>query len=96
MFKANGYYIIESKEEFLKNWDASWKRYDNAVMPYGFDVETATFPMALVYCESWDAHFCGSWDYQDVAETKEIILKAYQEEIDFFIKKKFELNQFEA
>ena len=89
MFSMKGYRIVETKEEFLKKWSPTWWRYDNKLMPGNFSIDTATFPMALHYIEDWE-----HWSYYPFEETKNIILEAYQEKIDFFTKRIQELKLF--
>lgn len=93
MFKGNGYRIIETKEEFLKDWSASWGRYDNAIMPRTFSLDKAIFPMALYYYDSCDPHFCGSWGYVSLEKATAEILKAYQEKIDYLTERFQKLKQ---
>jgi hypothetical protein len=94
MFQGNGYRIIETKEEFLKDWNTSWKRYDHAVMPDDFSLDKTTFPMALYYYEPWDYHCCGNWAYVSLEKAAAEILKTYQENIDYFTERVQKLKQF--
>lgn len=94
MFKANGYRIIETKEEFLEEWNARWERYNSAVMPYSFNLDKATFPIALRYWESFDPRCCGSWSIEPLEETKAIILQAYQDKVNHFTNKIEQLKNF--
>ena len=77
MFRANGYCIVETKEEFLENWDSRWNRWRYQAMPRDFDIETATFPMALIYCESFDSHSCGTYYFTPMEEAISVILTEY-------------------
>lgn len=77
MFRANGYCIVETKKDFLENWDSRWQRWRGQTMPRDFDVETATFPMALIYCESFDSHCCGSYSFTSMEKAISVILTEY-------------------
>ena len=77
MFRANGYCIVETKEDFLENWDSRWERWRGQAMPRDFDIETATFPMALIYCESFDSHCCGSYSFTSMEKAISVILTEY-------------------
>lgn len=89
MFKMNGYRIVETKEEFEKEWKPSWRRYDGFEMPGGFSLEKATFPMALHhnYNADYDPYSCGSWSYAPLEMAIVEITKAYEEEIEYFTKR---------
>lgn len=92
MHFGNNCYLFESKEEFLKRYNKALNRYNYSQMPKDFDIEKATFPMAVRYYDSFDPHFCGSFLCIPVEEAKEEISKAYQESIQFFIEKQKELE----
>ena len=92
MFKMNGYRIIETKEEFLSDWNPTFERYDGAVMPIRFDIDKATFPLAVEYHESWDNHFCGSWFIVPIEEARENILAAYREHIAHLMEQEAKLT----
>ena len=87
MFKSTNYRIIETKEEFLIDWNERCGRYNYAMMPSSFNIDEASFPLALYFSESYDPHCCGSWSIEPLEEAKAIILKAYKDNIDYFTKK---------
>ena len=63
MIKVNDFVIVESKEEFEKYLHPYNKdRFDGAILPSRFNLETAKFPLALKRHPSWDAHFADSWE----------------------------------
>lgn len=92
MFRANNYYIIENKEDFLENWDKNWERLANAVMPNNFDLAKAKFPLALYRVESWQPQFCDNFSYASMEKAIEEITKAYDEEIEYFTDRKKRLK----
>lgn len=96
MFDAKCYRIIETKEEFLEDWNSTFKRYDHAVMPTNFSIDKATFPMALKYCSSWDSHCCGSWFFVSIEEARENILKIYQDRISYLLQQQAKLIKFSS
>ena len=96
MFATKTYRIIESKEEFLKEWNGAWRRYARAAMPRDFDVDTATFPLALGYRESFDERSCGDWDIKPLEEVRANILQAYKEEMEYLMKRTKDLEGFEG
>jgi hypothetical protein len=81
MLLGNGYYIVETKEEFMSRWDSSCNRFNYNAMPYDFDIELASFPLALRFQDSFDPHFCDNYIIVPMAEAYDNILKAYEEEI---------------
>jgi hypothetical protein len=63
MIKVNDFVIVESKEEFEKYLHPYNKdRFDGAILPSRFNLETTKFPLALERYSSWDAHFADSWE----------------------------------
>lgn len=81
MLVGNGYYIVETKEEFISRWSPNGNRFNYNAMPYGFNPELASFPLALRFQDSFDPHFCGCYTIVPMAEAYDNILKACEEEI---------------
>lgn len=94
MFRANGYNIIETKEEFLSDWNPKTQRWNYNAMPQEFDVNTATFPIALKYIEPWDSHCCGTYIIVPIKEAVSYILTEYDSMLKNITNKKKALERF--
>lgn len=82
MIKVNDFVIVESKEEFEKYLHPYNKdRFDGAILPSRFNLETAKFPLALKSHPSWDAHFADSWEVLDLDTATTEMIKALNEGI---------------
>lgn len=95
MFNANNFRIIETKEEFLKDYNPENKVYDRigVMMPQSFNVDEVNFPIAMKYVDSWDAHFRGYWYVTPMEEALENIKKEYQKQINYYTNKMIEINK---
>ena len=82
MIKVNDFVIVESKEEFEKYLHPYDDRFDGAILPSRFNLETAKFPLALELCPSWDAHFADSWEIVELDTTIEKMKKELNEQIE--------------
>ena len=82
MIKVDDFVIVESKEEFEKYLHPYNKdRFDGAILPSRFNLETTKFPLALKSHPSWDAHFADSWEILDLDTATSEMIKALNEGI---------------
>ena len=81
LFSGYDYCIIETKEDFVSRWNPSFNRFNHTAMPDDFDIELASFPLALRFNDSFDPHFCGNYSIVPVAEAYDSILKSYENAI---------------
>lgn len=82
MIKVNDFVIVESKEEFEKYLHPYNKdRFDGAILPSRFNLETASFPLALKRHSSWDAHFADSWEVLELDTATREMIKELNEQI---------------
>lgn len=88
MIKYGDYRIVETKEEYLKDWDSNWERYDGGLSPfYISEIDKITFPIGLHYSSSWDPRCCGDWYMFPVEEIKAKIIQSCQDEIECLVNK---------
>lgn len=85
MTYVNDKAMVENEEDFEKNWDSRWERFDRAVLYVGdigeitnANKDLLTFPLYLGYNAPWDAHCCGTYRLSN----KEQFEKAVREKID--------------
>lgn len=82
MIRVNDNVIVDSREEFEKYLHPFDKdRFDGAILPSNFNLETASFPLALKFCPSYDAHFVGSWVVLSLNKAKKEMTKMLKKEI---------------
>ena len=78
MFDICCYRIVETKEEFLKDWDKWRWEYDGSDMEWpSFNPETATFPLPLLRYRGFGP--ITGWTVRPFEEVKTTILQAYRE-----------------
>jgi hypothetical protein len=83
MIKVNDFVIVESKEEFEKYLHPYDKdRFDGAILPSSFNLETTKFPLALELCPSWDAHFADSWEVSELDTATRKMIEELNEQIE--------------
>lgn len=82
MIKVNDFVIVESREEFKKYLHPFNKdRFDGAILPHSFNLETTKFPLALKSHTSWDAHFADSWEVLEFDTATREMIKELNEQI---------------
>jgi hypothetical protein len=97
MFISGYYRIVETKEEYLKDYSESWNRYDGGLPPFSIsEIDTITFPIGLHYSASDDGHFCGSWWMYPAEEIKEKIIQSHREVIECYTQRIKRLENFFA
>lgn len=80
MLKIGPYMVIESKEEFDKNYNSRWERLCGD--SFQCDPEKNVYPLYLRYCESWDPRCCGDYvltEKSAVEEHLQSMIKSYQD-----------------
>ena len=82
MIKVNDFVIVESKEELEKYLHPYNKdRFDGAMLPSRFNLETTNFPLALKRHSSWDAHFADTWEVLKLDTATKEMKKELNEQI---------------
>lgn len=82
MIKVNDFVIVENEKEFEEHLHPYNKdRFDGAILPSRFNLETTKFPFALKRHESWDAHFADSWELLELDTAITKMIKELNEQI---------------
>ena len=93
MIRKNGYWILESRKEFLLYYDKSCNRLDEMSLPYGFEGKESDFPVAFRRCESPDSHCCDYLSIRPLEEAKKVIFDCLNLEMKIIQEKINALNK---